>query len=99
MAARGAQGNPFLFTQIRELLSEGKVRTYPTEAERIAMCLRQARIAVREKGEALAIKQMRGHAAHYVKGMKGAAGLRAQVVHAESYAQLEEILNGWLAKK
>ena len=37
MAARGAQGNPFLFTQIRELLSEGKVRTYPTEAERIAM--------------------------------------------------------------
>lgn len=99
MAARGAQGNPFLFTQIRELLSEGKVRTYPTEAERMAMCLRQARIAVREKGEALAIKQMRGHAAHYVKGMRGAAGLRAQVVHAESYAQLEEILNGWLAKK
>ena len=92
MVARGAQGNPFLFTQISELLRTGSVQTLPMPEERIHMCLRQARIAVRKKGEALAMRQMRGHAPHYIKGMKGAAQLRAQVVRVETYAQLEDIL-------
>ena len=92
MVARGAQGNPFLFTQISELLRTGSVQTLPMPEERIHMCLRQARIAVRKKGEALAMRHMRGHAPHYIKGMKGAAQLRAQVVRVETYAQLEDIL-------
>ena len=92
MVARGAQGNPFLFTQISELLRTGSVQTLPMPEERIHMCLRQARIAVRKKGEALAMRQMRGHAPHYIKGMKGAAQLRAHVVRVETYAQLEDIL-------
>lgn len=96
MVARGAQGNPFLFTQIRELLETGCVKTIPTEEQKIRMCLRQARLAVDQKGETLAIKQMRGHASHYIKGMKHAARLRTEVVRADAYAQLEEILTGIL---
>ncbi|WP_302762373.1 tRNA dihydrouridine synthase, partial [Christensenella hongkongensis] len=96
MVARGAQGNPFLFTQIRELLETGCVKTIPTEEQKIRMCLRQARLAVGQKGETLAIKQMRGHASHYIKGMKHAARLRTEVVRADTYAQLEEILTGIL---
>lgn len=99
MVARGAQGNPFLFTQIKELLETGSVRTFPTPEERIHMCLRQARLAVQRKGEALAMRQMRGHASHYVKGMQGAAQLRAQVVRVETYAQLEDLLLSRLRKK
>lgn len=99
MVARGAQGNPFLFTQIDELLRTGSVQTFPTVEERISMCLRQAKIAVKRKGETLAIKQMRGHAPHYIKGMAGAAQLRAQVVRVETYAQLEELLLSCLQKK
>lgn len=91
MAARGAQGNPFLFAQIRELLETGRVKTNPTEQDRIAMCLRQARLAVERKGEALAMKQMRTHASSYIRGMKHAAKLRAQVVRMDTYRQLEEL--------
>lgn len=99
MVARGAQGNPFLFTQINELLRTGSVQTFPAPEERIRMCLWQARIAMRKKGEILAMKQMRGHAPHYIKGMKGAARLRAQVVRVETYAQLEDLLLSYLRKK
>lgn len=91
MAARGAQGNPFLFAQIRELLETGRVKTKPTEQDRIAMCLRQARLAVERKGEALAMKQMRTHASSYIRGMQHAAKLRAQAVRLDTYRQLEEL--------
>ncbi len=92
MIARGAQGNPFLFTQIRELLETGGIKTFPSEQERILMCLKQARLAVERKGEELAMKQMRTHASSYIKGMRHAALLRAQVVRVDTYAQLEELL-------
>ncbi|MEG0702278.1 MAG: tRNA dihydrouridine synthase DusB [Christensenella sp.] len=99
MAARGAQGNPFLFTQIRELLETGSVHTFPSDKQRIYMCLKQARITVDRKGETLAIKQMRTHASHYIKGMKNAAQLRALVVRTETYEELEELLLSFLHKK
>ncbi len=95
MVARGAMGNPFLFAQIRELLEEGSVRTKPSVQERVQTCLRQARLMIEQKGEKLAIMQMRTHAAHYIKGMHDAARLRAQVVRVSSYAQLEQNLTAW----
>ena len=92
MVARGARGNPFLFTQIRELLENGKISTVPTEQERVDTCLLQARIAVQNKGEALALRQMRTHAADYIKGIRGAARIRERLVRVATYAQLEELL-------
>lgn len=98
MVARGARGNPFLFTQIAELLETGKVSTQPSERERIDMCLLQARIAVKNKGEDLALRQMRTHAADYIKGIRGASKIREQVVRVGTYAQLEALLHDGLKK-
>ncbi|MEA4853992.1 MAG: tRNA dihydrouridine synthase DusB [Christensenella sp.] len=94
MVARGARGNPFLFRGIRQLLEEGKEMPSPEEEERIEMCLLQARLAVRYKGEEIAMRQMRTHAADYIKGIRGAARLRERVVRVTSYRELEEILRG-----
>lgn len=92
MVARGAQGNPFLFRQVTELMQDGEVKTQPTDAERIAMCMEQARLAVAYKGERVAMREMRTHAPHYTKGMHGSARLRAELVKIESYGELEHIL-------
>ncbi|MEG2202620.1 MAG: tRNA dihydrouridine synthase DusB [Christensenellaceae bacterium] len=98
MVARGAIGNPFIFTQIAEYLKTGEIKTYPTQEDRIKMCLRQAQLTVKNKGEQQAIKQMRTHASHYIKGMKDAAKIRTKVVLANTYDELEEILRGFLQK-
>lgn len=98
MIGRGARGNPFLFRQVTELLETGTAGRKPTEQERIDMCLLQARIAVRHKGEVLALKQMRTHAADYIKGIRGASRIREQVVRVSTYAQLEELLRCGLKK-
>lgn len=96
MVARGAQGNPFLFRQINELLCDGEVKTRPSNRERIEMCLYQARKAVEYKGEHLAMLQMRTHTPQYTKGMRNSAGLRARLVLVKTYTELEDVLYGYL---
>jgi len=50
MAARGAQGNPWLFAQINSLL-EGTTMEQPDFDERLAIALRHARELIGLKGE------------------------------------------------
>lgn len=96
MVARGALGNPFIFRRIKEYLKNGRILPEPDAKEKIHMCLAQARLAVKNKGEHPAILQMRKHAAYYLKGLPGAACVRGRVVQAATYAQLEELLLGFL---
>lgn len=96
MVARGALGNPFIFTQIRKYLETGMEIPPPAAAERIAMCLRQAEIAIEHKGESLAVLQMRKHAAYYLKGLPGSAAVRNRVMEAKTPADLKRILSVYL---
>ncbi len=96
MVARGALGNPFIFRRIKQYLATGGLLAEPDAAERVDMCLRQAGIAVRHKGEHLAMLQMRKHAAYYLKGLPRSARARAQVVQAGTIGQLEDILHAFL---
>ncbi|HBU11478.1 MAG TPA: tRNA dihydrouridine synthase DusB, partial [Clostridiales bacterium] len=92
MVARGAQGNPFIFAQIEKLIKSGEAGRKPTDEERIKMCLLQARLAVEYKGEHAAMREMRTHAPHYTKGMRGSARLRAALVKIRTYGELEGVL-------
>lgn len=96
MVARGALGNPFIFRQIREYLTTGNTGVFPDAAEKITMCLRQAKIAVERKGEHIAILQMRKHAAYYLKGLPRSAKTRNLVVEAGTFKELEDLLLNYL---
>ncbi len=98
MIARGAQGNPFVFAQTKALLQQGREIAPPTDEQRIAMCLTQAEQTVQNKGEKLAMLQMRTHAPAYTKGMKGAARVREKLVHVETLEQLRAIFEEFLGK-
>jgi tRNA-dihydrouridine synthase B len=76
MVARGALGNPFIFREIRHLLATGECLEKASPAERAQALYRQAAIGVRAKGERLAMRQIRKHAAWYLKGLPGAARIR-----------------------
>jgi nifR3 family TIM-barrel protein len=91
MIGRGARGNPWIFGQINEYLSSGKEMTPPSMQEIHDMILRHARMLIEAKGEYTGIREMRKHFAWYTAGMKHASGLRNEVNHVESYAQLEEL--------
>jgi tRNA-dihydrouridine synthase B len=62
--------------------------------EKIPFILEHCRLAVAEKGEERGMREMRRHLANYVRGIPGAAGLRAKLVRVERICEVEEILSG-----
>lgn len=88
---RGAIGNPFLFSEIIDAL-EGRVSQAPTQKEKIETALLQLRLAIEDKGERLAVFESRKQIAEYIKGITGAAEIRARINQAESYEEVQAIL-------
>lgn len=83
MIGRAAMGNPWVFA--------GRD---PSPRERVEGALRHARMLMAFKGEAVAMREMRGHVACYVRGLHGAARIRERINAASTYAQLSECLAG-----
>lgn len=98
MVARGAEGNPFIFRQIRELIKDGKVSFFPTPEDRITEAVNHARELVEEKGEARGIKEARKHLAWYIKGVPGAGNLRVQLFGVNTLRDVENIAEEALLK-
>jgi tRNA-dihydrouridine synthase B len=91
MVARGALGNPWIFSGIAALL-EGKEPRDPPPQEKIQMALRHMDLLVAFKGEKVGIREMRKHASWYSKGLRGSALARQEICKAENREQLTEAL-------
>lgn len=112
MIGRAARGNPWIFREIiresadgqdenRAFISpaHGSVKSSPLSISRrelAEMILRHARMASDNKGEYIAIREMRKHLAWYTFGLRGSAKLRGLSNTIETYAQLEEIVHSYI---
>ena len=92
MIARGAQGNPWIFSEMIHWEETGELPPRPDKDEVREMMLRHARLQLEYKGEFSGIREMRKHVAWYTKGLKGAARLREKVNSVESLEELENLL-------
>ncbi len=92
MIARGAQGNPWIFSELLAYEETGAFPPRPDIDEIRSTMLRHARLQIEYKGNYLGIREMRKHVAWYTKGLRGAARLREQINRVESYEELEKIL-------
>ncbi len=79
MIGRGALGRPWVFRQVNEYLLTGAESPEPAWPERVAL-LREHYAGLKAlKGERTARLEMRKHTAWYIKGLPGAAAIRARV--------------------
>ena len=92
MIGRGAQGNPWIFSELREYEKTGQMPARPSNAELKEMMLRHARLQMQYKGDFLGIREMRKHVAWYTTGLPNSAKLRGEINAVESYEELEELL-------
>ena len=92
MIARGAQGNPWIFSELLEYERTGRLPDRPDVEEIKQTMLRHARLQIEYKGDFTGIREMRKHVAWYTKGLKGSAKLREEINRVESYQELEELL-------
>ena len=78
LVGRAAQGNPWIFREIRAALA-GETAAETTNRERIETALRHFELEMQLHGERGGLLEMRKHIAWYVHGMRGAAKFRERV--------------------
>lgn len=78
MVGRGAMGNPWLFMQILQSEKHEGIY-YPTEAERIDVCMEHYKRALKYFGENRAVREMRKHIGWYIKGMRNCTEIKNTV--------------------
>ena len=96
MVGRGAMGNPWIFRDWQRA-RQGLSPAAPSPRERIETAHAHARALVAHKGEYIGLREMRKHAAWYLKGLRGSAQVRVRVNLAQSLGELADILQAYLA--
>lgn len=92
MIARGALGNPWLFRELVHLWKTGETLPRPDMEEVRAMMLRQLEMMAELKGNRVAVLEMRKHVGWYIRGIPGAAHIRAEVNRIADIDELRRFL-------
>jgi nifR3 family TIM-barrel protein len=79
MVARAAQGNPFIFREIRSFFETGHACDRPSPREVYDTVIRHADMQLQYKGEYIGIREMRKHVSWYTTGMPGSARFRNEI--------------------
>lgn len=78
MVARGSMGNPWLFKQIKQSLNNEQV-TYPTDEEKIQMCIKHLNLELKQNDEKKAVREMRKHIGWYIKGLRDCTEVKNKI--------------------
>ena len=92
MVARGAKGNPWIFSRIDHYLKTGEVLPMQGPEEVKQMILRHAELLVAFKGEYTAMREMRKHVSWYTAGYPHSAALRNEINLVETMEELTELV-------
>ena len=95
MVGRAALGNPWVIKQMVEYVENGHLYDETSADEKIDQCLKHAKRLIPVEGEKNAMRQMRGHAPWYIKGLKSGAQVKNKLSKIESYVELEMILEAY----
>ena len=79
MVARAAQGNPFIFREIKSFFETGENCKRPDSKEIYDTVIRHADLQLQYKGEYIGIREMRKHVSWYTYGMPGSAKFRNEI--------------------
>lgn len=92
MIARGAVGNPFIFTEINARLSQKEYKS-PDIFEKIDVALEHAKLMAADKGESVSVHELKKHVAAYIHDVRGAAAVRGRIFACDNFDEMIEILS------
>lgn len=91
MIGRGAQGNPWVFADVKSVLTTGEAAQGPSIVERVSLAKRHAHLLSERCGRN--IVRMRKHAMWYCAGLRGAPKIRGAINQASSYEEFETLFD------
>ncbi len=89
MIGRASIGYPWIFNEIKHLLSRGELPNVPTIVDRIEAARQHLKHSVEWKGDGLGVLEMRRHYANYFKGIPHFKPFRMRLVTTDT---IEEVL-------
>ncbi|MEO6914143.1 MAG: tRNA dihydrouridine synthase DusB [Candidatus Baltobacteraceae bacterium] len=98
MLGRATLGNPWLISQIRDLMEGREAQPTPSAADRLRYALVHYAAMIDELGERRAVPQMRKHIALYLKGIPGAAVLRERIMRIDAAEGVVAIVTAKIAE-
>lgn len=95
MIGRGAKGNPWIFSQVKQALAGETIPGKPPVDEVVSMILRHLDMMIAFKGEYTGVHEMRKHVSWYTTGYPNSTRIRGLVNEIETGEELEIVLNKW----
>ena len=89
---RGVLGDPWLIRQCVHYLKTGEQLPKVTYQERFAIARDHAQRLIALKGENIAMKEMRGHATWYIKGLPGSHPVKERLSRVNTYDEFIDII-------
>ena len=93
MIGRGAVGNPWIFSEIKNYFEKRTLLQSPSIAEKAEVCRRHLLTSIEWKGEIVAIHEMRKHYSQYFKAIPSFKNYRMQLVEEKNIEKLLSILD------
>lgn len=93
MIGRAALGDPWMIYRTVQYLESGILMPEPTVREKIDVCIIHLDRLIALKNENIAVREMRKHAAWYLKGVRGNAKVRNAINECETRDLLVTLLN------
>jgi nifR3 family TIM-barrel protein len=95
MIGRGLLGNPWLVKQVRDYLETGTYHKEITLKEKQTAIMTHIDRLIADRGEKIAILEMRTHAAWYLKGLRNATHVKQLVMGAKTRVELVTLLENY----
>lgn len=96
MIGRGALGNPWIFRDCLALWNSDPRPDAPTLREKANMAEHHLRLMIKNKGERVAVNEMRKIAPRYFKGEAGATELRRRVNQINDSSELIQLIEDYV---
>lgn len=93
MVARGAKGNPWIFSRINHYLDTGELLPPPSLEEIKNMIIRHGELQMQIKGEVIGMREMRKHMAWYTSGLPHSAAVRNEINQVETLDGLKKLMD------
>jgi nifR3 family TIM-barrel protein len=95
MIGRAALGNPWMIYRTVKYLETGELMPEPSVREKIDVCILHLDRLIDLKNEKIAVREMRKHAAWYLKGVRGNAKVRNAINECNTRNDLVNLLTAY----
>lgn len=92
MIGRGADGNPWLFQQLKAVLAGQPCPEAPSIESRLDLAAEHLDMLIAFKGEHISVKEMRRHISAYLKGLPHAAEFRGRFHKVDTREEFRQLL-------